>query len=625
MMHWVPSPYIIAGCGLLPLAALLLLPKSNRLIVLIIAAAIVVCMIWKEPLTLRYSKYFIEPEKVLFEKWTPTARITIYPNSEHFQSDPTASFVWGWGSKFIPVPIEQLWLEQDGGAGTPITRLKGSPKELEHLFFDVTSVGYQLRTADSVCVIGSGGGRDILTALKAHAKSIDAVELNGTIIDALTGPFLEFSGNLYKLPEVNPIVSEGRSYLTYHKGAYDMIQISLIDTWAATTAGAYALSENYLYTKEAFLLYWKNLSAKGMLSVSRWFFGSRQLEGARLVVLARAVLHDMGIPNPEKHIAVIQGHQVATMLVSKQPFNNNEIFRLKQINEERGFVQHWPITQDAPKMSTITQLLSANVDYTAFPKWMDMNPPTDDQPFFFQTIKLFRHIDRETAKRLSVNDNSVILLRRLLILVSILTICLFFSPFIIAKKYMRKKPGFWRGSGYFACIGMAFMLVEAAWLQRYILYLGHPSYSTTIVLASLLLGAGTGSFTATKIRLSKIQIMSPLLPLVIAFVNIILASLFVSTIGWAFAVRVIFSVLLTLSSGFFMGFAFPTGMIRFGDGNKAWFWAINGAAGVLATIFSLAISMTIGIINTVFLGVLVYFIAAILMKGKVAEPPFEEP
>ncbi len=289
LMNVVPTPHIIAAAGLLPLVAAALLSRRVSIPVVTAALIVVACLVTRDPLRLRVAKSYIEPDNLLYVKWTPTARITIHPDV-FYVKDPKAGFGWGMGWNYEAKPLKQLWIEQDASAGTPITHLETTPAALTHLFFDVTSIGYQLQKPERVCIVGAGGGRDILSALKAGATDVDAVELNGHIVDALSGPFREFSGDVYHLPGVHSTVGEGRSFLAHSRGGYDMIQISLIDSWAATAAGAFALSENYLYTVEALRLYLQKTSPGGIVSISRWMSGDRQLEGARLAELASRAL-----------------------------------------------------------------------------------------------------------------------------------------------------------------------------------------------------------------------------------------------------------------------------------------------------------------------------------------------
>jgi len=179
--------------------------------------------------------------------------------------------------------------------------------------------------------------------------------------------------------------------------------------------------------------------------------------------------------------------------------------------------------------------------------------------------------------------------------------------------HLLRRAGFWTGTGYFVAIGSGFMLVEAPWIQRFILYLGHPSHATTIVLAALLVGAGLGSLAAARVSPGKLRAWAPVLPCAVALANFGLATLFDATQGQALAVRAALSAAWIAPIGFLMGFPFPVGMIVLGDENKAWFWAVNGASGVLASVLSLAASMGIGLTGSVHLGVAAYLVACLLL------------
>ncbi|MBI4750685.1 MAG: hypothetical protein HY774_19540 [Acidobacteria bacterium] len=613
LMNTIPTPVICAGAGFLPLIAACVLKKKISMGPGLMMVFLIGIFFWGEPVQLRYSKFNVEGTATLYEKWTPTARITIFPNT-FFGNQLTNSFLWGAGRKYVPEPIDQLWLQQDGSAGTPITQLKGTPQDLKFLDFDVTTVGYQLRPINRACVIGGGGGRDILTAVKARVKQVDAVELNAHIVAALSGPFREYSGDVYHLPGVTPYVSEGRSFLTHSAGNYGMIQISLIDSWAATAAGAFTLSENYLYTVEAFRLYWQRTSPTGMISISRWFGGPNRLETLRLMVLANQALKLEGIADPRQHLCALQAGALCTLILSRTPFDPAQIAKIDQICTERGFVRHWPVSSETPADSPIAEVFQQGTEkYTS--AGLNLAPPTDDQPFFFQTISLWKSIDKQILSSLSKNEHSVALLRTLLGLISGLTIGLFLIPFLFRQNWERSSD-FWRGSSYFWCIGLAFMLVEVPWMQRFVLYLGHPSYATTVVLATLLLSAGLGSLTASRLSVLKIQNWGMLLPLLVLGVNLLLTPVFEATLGWTFFLRLLVSVVLLFPAGLVMGFAFPTGMGLFSNQNMPWFWAMNGIASVLASVFSLAIAMTIGFFYTALFGVVAYVLAYLVLSSQ---------
>jgi len=613
LMWVVPTPSLAGGIGLLPLAAYLAIGGSKR-VAAATAAVIVAMLAWGEPFALRHVKVYEETGPQLtpiYERWTPTARLTIFDSI--FFMDASAGFGWGMGKRPPPVrPPTQYWLEQDGSAGTPITQFTGDTNQLLYLLHDVTTIAYQLRPPRTVAIVGAGGGRDILTALLAKAERIDAIELNAGIVEALRGPFAEFSGRVYDRPGVHAIVGEGRSVLTASAGGYDLIQISLIDSWAATAAGAYSLSENNLYTLEAYRLYWSKLSERGMISTSRWMLGGFGLEMPRLLLLVRAALAAEGVSAPERHVAMLQGGAVGTLLVSRVPFDQPDVERLRSIAFQRGFTMHLP-EPDPPETVWMRHVWERGPDLFR-PHGLIMRPPTDDRPFFFQVLSPLRPIPRHLARTAGINAEGVTALQRLMLVMVGVTLLLFFAPFPL-RQWVRPAPGFWRGSVFFTCIGLSFMFVEIAWLQRFILYLGHPSLATTVALGCILFGAGMGSTLSERLGVAGGARLGFLLPLLVLVLNGTLAPLFASTLGWTWGARLLLACVVLVPTGFMMGFFFPLGMVRFGDQNRAWFWALNGAAGVLASVVSLAFSMEIGFSNVAYVGAGIYVVAWLLLRG----------
>jgi hypothetical protein len=195
------------------------------------------------------------------------------------------------------------------------------------------------------------------------------------------------------------------------------------------------------------------------------------------------------------------------------------------------------------------------------------------------------------------------------------TLLLFFAPFLLAR-WLKPGPSFWRGSGYFAGIGCAFMLVEVAWLQRFILYLDHPSLATTVALGSMLLGAGIGSLVSMRIGLERVQRWGFSIPLIVFATNALLGPMFGLTLGLPWVLRLITSVLLIVPTGIALGCCFPLGMLRFGERHKAWFWALNGAAGVFASVASLALSMEFGFSLVAGAGAALYAVVWLLLRGS---------
>jgi len=617
LLHLVPTPTALAALGFLPLLAAWIGEPRRPLSPLVIAGLLVVTIVWGRPYQVRTSKAYRETGlDILYERWTPTARLTVFEGLVALRGlgmDQIA-FGWGMGSRYEPRDIEQLWIDQDGSAGTPVTRFRGSLEELDHLRYDVTSVGYQLCTPERVAIVGAGGGRDILTALVAGSKWVDAIELNPAMIEIVTDLYGAFSGDVYHQPGVNAVVSEGRSFFSGTASLYDLIQISLIDSFASTTAGAYALTENYLYTVEALRLYLAHLKPKGIVTISRWMQGAMQLESMRLVLLAQEALRQEGVEDPASHLAVLQGGSVATVLVSKQAFDDSQIRALDEIADLRGFERHWPPSLQPPPKSRILDVLTHGPEaYESLGLYLA--PPVDDRPFFFQNVRAFDELDPTVFKRLSFNDDAARLPRFLIASVGGLTATLFFLPFLFAGR-LRRGQGFWRGTLYFLAVGVAFMLVEVPLLQRFVLYLGHPSYATTVVLSTLLLGASLGSWSASRVSPDRITRLRFLLPGAVVLVNLGLATLFDRTIGASIWVRVLAASTATVPLGFLLGFAFPVGMMRFGEGHRAWFWAVNGSAGVLASVSAVAVASYIGLSGVAFAGAAAYVVACLVLPAR---------
>lgn len=606
LLRLVPTPQLVAATALLPLLALFLLRPRWRVAAVVASGLLGALCFTQAPFTIQRTKAYDESAvRPLVERWTPTARLTFFDRP--LWSVPESGFGWGTGTKAPQVTWPQNWMEQDAGAGTPITRFTGDLAPLQFLLFDVTTAAYQLQTPERVAVIGAGGGRDVLSALLGGADHVDAIELNPGVIDVISTEFREFAGDLYHHPKVHAVVSEGRSHLTRSDARYDVVQISLIDSWAATAAGAYSLSENNLYTVEAYELYWRRLSERGILTVSRWLPAA---EVQRLAFIQIEALRRCGVADPERHTALVTAGLVGTLLASKQPFTGALHKRLQAVCEERGFALVHPFADPA------TTNLPRFADLPQDPN-VDLSPSTDDRPFFFQTVPVYKPVSRETSLKYGANTEAVHSLQLLVVAASLVTLLLFFAPFAL-RRQLGASPGFWRGSGYFGCLGIGFMLVEVPWLQRFVLFLGHPSTAATVVLGSLLLGAGLGASISTRFGVARLQRFGWCVPLLVAGVNLASPYVFAATLGFELLPRALLAIALLVPVGVTLGFMFPLGMVRFGDGSKAWFWAINGACGVLASILSLVLAMALGFQIVVWIGVGCYVLAWALLQGKSA-------
>ncbi len=588
LMHGVPTPTLAAGCGLLPLGAAMLLGGTWRVPAAALALVLAATLGGTDTFQVTHSKAYDETTlPPLVERWTPTARLTVFGEGYSYLDEHGTGFAWGRGSQApTDQAPEQLWLEQDGHAGTPITRFDGDLAGVRHLLFDVTTVGYQLRPPDSVVILGAGGGRDILSALLSGATRIDAVELNPSTIDLVSNRFGTFSGDVYHHPAVTAYATEGRSHLTHSSHTADLIQISLIDSWAASAAGAYALAENSLYTLEAFTLYLDRLTPTGVLSTSRW-----HSELPRLLILARAALSARGLEEPEDHLLVIAAQEVVTLLVSPTAWTREDRARLTSIASERGFEVLYPGSPGLVK--NVAEGRTADLAAAG----LNVRPPTDDSPYFFQVQSPFSPpLNDPALSGLPMNSESTEVLRQLMKRVGLAAAFLFGLPFVLPQVRRALDDGTpsLPGSIYFAAIGAGFMLWESLLVAHFVLLLGHPSTAVSVVLASLLAGMGLGSAVSEHVEPARLQRHGWIVAAGLATSAALLPLLFELALPWPLALRIALSAALLVPGGAVLGLWFPLGMVHLGDTRKAWHWAVNGFFGVLAAVLSLAFSMAWG-------------------------------
>jgi hypothetical protein len=609
LLHGLSTPCVVAGLGLLPLLAAILAGSRRRLVSVVYAAVLVCSVVWGAPYRLRYARFYVEERPPLYEKWTATARVTVFD-----QMNP--QFLgWGMGARYTGgrPSRDHLWLDQDGSAGTPILAYERGQPYPEHLSYDVVSAAYPLVSPNRACIIGGGGGRDILTALQGGAKEVEVVEINPYIVDAVSSVFSAHSGDPYHLPGVHAFVAEGRNHFSRSQTPCDVLQISQIDTFAASAAGAYALTENSLYTIEAIRIFWSHLSEHGVLSVSRWVSGPAWPESVRLVLLEVAALGQEGIKEPRNHMVVLAAGGTANVLLFRQPVTPQQLDLAEDIAAHKGFAILWPIASGKTDVSEVGRALAYGPDDMTR-RGYDVSPPTDDRPFFFQTLDILRGSSRVAEAR-TEREQSVTLLRRLVEILGGLAFVLVLLP-LAARGALPRGPDVGRSTLFFSCLGFGFMFVEIPLLQRLAVYLGHPSYSTTVVLGSLLVGAGFGAWLAGHVADSKRRLVGLLVPLVVGAIVFLLIWLVDKTTGQSFAVRVAISVTALTLAGAMMGMPFPLGMAKFDDRDRSWYWAINGATSVLASVLALVIALIAGFSVVLGCAVASYLIAALTLPTR---------
>jgi hypothetical protein len=559
------------------------------------------------------------PKNRQFWMATPTFDATRW-NSHSFvilqKPVQETNFLWGPGKLTPNRPATLAWMAIDGEAGTPITQWDGNVNSLDWVQHDVTALPYHLRRG-SAAIIGTGGGRDILSALWGRSDSIVGIDVNSAVIDFLSRRHRDFAG-IATRPEVRLVHDDARAYLRRSDLRFDIIQMSLIDTWAATGAGAFTLSENGLYTVEGWKVFLSRLQPSGVFSVSRWFSPSNVSETHRLLALAVASLLQLDVRRPVDHLLLITRDRTATLLTSLAPFTPQDEANVRRIIETEGFtIQASPWTGGStPRVDRIVRSSTpAELALSTEDPNFDYSPPTDERPFFFNMLKPRSFAQVYTLPRGGVlwgNIRATATLVLLFIIAVSLVAAIIIWPLLTAGRPAMATGVFAWSVLYFCGIGIGFMLVQIALLQRFSVFLGHPAYTFSVTLFSMILFAGIGSYVSDTAlpKMRRAEFVLPILAAVVIVATALLVGPATRALGGAsLAARVMTVVGFLAPVATILGFFFPTGLRAVGNlspAATAWMWGVNGACGVLGSVIAVAISMWIGIQANLFAAAVIY-------------------
>ena len=583
-------PGLLTGYGLI---LLLILPLASNLFVLHIPPS--------KPLSIAYDKENFPDMQLEYTGWTPFSRIDV------MWQPGMKGQAWGLSGAYDgPLP-EQRFITIDAAAMTAINRWSGDPEELAWVNALPSSLVYRLKEKPNVLLIGPGGGVDVLVALYNGAKHITAAEINPLIVDILRNQYREFSGGLYSdLPNVDVQVAEGRNFVARSKDAYDVIQFSQVDTWAAAAAGAYSLTENYLYTQDAFRDYLNHLTPDGMLAIGRWYFDPPG-QPLRLVTIGSAALKEIGVEDPSQHFVVIRGGDTSTVIMKKSPFTAEEIRRLRAIAEPLYFtILYAPDMLDETGNPFVDFFNAEDKEafYAGYP--LDVSPTDDNKPFFFEYYGWTNFGTFRSGK---------LTLTILLVQAFVLSTALILWPLWRFRREGLSTRGARRFLLYFASLGVAFIFIEIGFMQRFILFLGHPVFALSVVLFSLLTFSGLGSLLSGRVvgpNENPLRGLRRIIPglVALALVYIVaLPPLFHAGLGWPLAARILFSILLIAPLGLLMGMPFPLGIrlvTRTNERLIPWAWGVNGFASVLGSILAVMLAQSIGFSLVMATALLIY-------------------
>ncbi len=505
-------------------------------------------------------------------------------------------------------------------------------KEHRDLSHDGPGFPYYLRPGAKTLVIGAGGGYDVARALASGSHDITAVEINPIIANKIMRDrFAAESHRLYFRPEVHLVIEDGRSFVRRSTEKYQVLQATLVDTWASTAAGAFALSENNLYTTDAFYDYLTHLTPDGMLVFTRWGFDPPR-ESLRLVTLAMDALARLGQSDPARHVMVVRDDTSKlygwgaqdTVLISLEPFSDADIAHAKQLLSETKLE---PVYLPGDGSNTPFAQLLTSPNPPAF--WRsyryDVSPVSDDRPFFFYTVQprdLWNFVMNANTASADYKVNRAIPLLFALIAVSIgATLLILILPRLLLGTRLPKQQGVFLFLMYFLCLGAGYILIQVALIQKFVLLLGHPTYALTVIVFSMLVASGAGSFWSRRViagndaRLMRVLAGVAVMVAVLAFAA---PALTAGAVSWPLPAKMLITALAIAPAAFLMGMPFPSGLRRLEERHSPsvrWAWSLNAAASVLGSGGAIVLAIYTGLQATLLFGGALYLIALVVIMA----------
>ncbi|MGB5408519.1 MAG: spermidine synthase [Thiogranum sp.] len=608
-----------------------------------IGAAVLLSMaiaVWPEPPSgLVLSPYKdlsqtlrVSGARVIAERFSPMATLQVVENDR-----VPLRYAPGMSLNAGSSPPAQLGLFSDGGSMGSITRDSGDPQAVDFLDQLTSALPYHLQHAHRVLVLGAGGGMDVLQALYQDSAEIHAVELNPQVIELVSEDYADFSGGLYSKPGVQLHTAEGRGFVSARDTHYDLIQIALQHSSGASSAGLYSLSESYLYTTEALQTYLGHLSSGGYLAISRWIKLPPR-DTLKLFVTAIEALRVAGVEEPGKRLILIRGWQTSTLLVKNGEFTADEIRAMRDFSQQRAFDVAWyhGMSADEPNRFNIFRepylyqaaqaLLGPHRQSFMEQYKFNLQPATDDQPYFHN---FFKWSTLKEILELRGQGGMPLLEAGYPVLVATLAQALLASSLLILLPlvFLKRREQSSDSSGisqlrvvsYFFAIGLAFLFIEIAFIQKFMLFLHHPLFTASVVLASFLVFAGLGSNWSKRYSMQNSYgqgvkwAVAGILLTSTAYL-LLLDTLFAWMVAWPTIARAAVSIVLIGPLAFFMGMPFPLALtsLRTAAGTLIPLaWAVNGCASVLSAVLATLLAIHFGFTLVVLLALLLYILAAL--------------
>jgi hypothetical protein len=564
-----------------------------------------------------------------------TACVDLFRNPSHMG-------VWGLSRRYdLPLP-RQVGVVIDAWALTSIfeapRRMDGSV-EWRHPVFEMLlpSFVHLLDRARGfvprrMLVIGAGGGVDVRAALHFNVPIVEGVEINRNILRGVSQDFDHFAGGLYHHPRVRIVHAEGRHYLHRSTARYDVLQVSGVDTYAASQAGAFALSENFLYTVEAFKEYLGHLSPDGTLTMTRWLYRPDR-HTIRLCTIADRAYRELSLGDAAARMVILGGGvregpgDLSLLLARRRPFRDEELRAIRVLAAANGFDVLWA-PDGGPGQEPFTRYFRTT-DRDVFVQGYHyrIEPTTDDTPFFFEYNRFTRLLSSREWVFGAASGQTLLVVTFLLALLGGAFVLLL-PPWLKRRRGGLGRGGLFtvREASTFLALGLGYIAVESVFVPKFSLFLGHPVHALSVVLFALLLSSGLGSALAARWvgsnrrRLTGVALAVALL---LVLESLGLPRVFEATLAWPFTARCALAVGFIALPGVFMGMPFPTslalGVRARAEATRApwaaWAWVLNGYASVVGSVGAMIVAMAWGFTVVLFMAALCYALVAWLAWG----------
>ncbi|MBV9951536.1 MAG: hypothetical protein JO291_06265 [Acidimicrobiia bacterium] len=621
-----PATIFLAGLVLAITAILVALRQGTRLLqgaAVVLGALMVIGLVAPNVLPdphVDQSKSTISRNSAEYSRWSPIFRVDVQDV--------------GNGSKLV---------YHDGLVGSRLSQWDGKMADLENFNDDIRSFPFAATGPDhsNVMIIGAAGGHEILTSLFYRSKHIDAIELNPVTHGMVTGKYADYTGHLADQPGVNYVLDDGRSYLERSDKKYNLVWYPAPDSYAAANAassGAFVLSESYLYTKQAVKESLDHLRPGGILATQ---FGevdytNKPNRTARYASTVRKALGEMGIEDPASHMMVITTPSdlppatISTILVKKDPFTSADVARITQ---QMGSVKGSQIRHEPGRPSdggVVDQIITLpdnqlNAFYDGYK--FDVRAISDNGPFFWHFARfkdVIRNFDQKTDSldpESGTGERVLLLLFGIAILFALVFLLL---PFVTIRKVWSALPRKASSAVYFAALGFGFIFFEITLIQKLTLFLGYPTYSLTVTLASILVFTGIGALLSDKLAPSTWRAALPLLGALVILTFAYLFGLPAATdalFQLPLAARVALAFVFLAPLGVCLGMFMPLGLTavsRLTTHSReyvAWGWAVNGFASVVGSVLTTLLAMTFGFANVLLFALAAYLVAILALRG----------